>query len=120
MSVEIDALLAQLAHCRPADRHRLRSRLRGLQRAAEAGRLVEGSLQAVAADVERSLKVREERRANLPRPTYPQDLPVVEKRQEIADLVARHQVVIVCGETGSGKTTQLPKICLDSAAASTG
>src|SRR5688572_8416049 len=113
LTPEIDQLLAQLPHCRPADRHRLRSRLRGLQRAAEAGRLIEGSLQAVAAEVERSRAIRDERRANRPKPTYPQELPVVEKRADIADLIAKHQVVIVCGETGSGKTTQLPKICLE-------
>src|SRR5262245_14213148 len=55
----------------------------------------------------------ERRRANLPRPTYPDDLPVVARREEIAEAIAHHQVVIVCGETGSGKTTQLPKICLE-------
>ena len=54
-----------------------------------------------------------QRRANLPRPTYPDELPVVARRKEIAAAVAAHQVVIVCGETGSGKTTQLPKICLE-------
>ncbi|AIO40715.1 ATP-dependent helicase HrpA [Burkholderia cenocepacia] len=45
--------------------------------------------------------------------TYPESLPVSGKRAEIARAIAAHQVVIVCGETGSGKTTQLPKICLD-------
>ncbi|QLL05311.1 ATP-dependent RNA helicase HrpA [Mycobacterium vicinigordonae] len=52
------------------------------------------------------------RRAAVPEVNYP-DLPVSQRRQEIADAVAAHQVVIVAGETGSGKTTQLPKICLD-------
>jgi ATP-dependent helicase HrpA len=42
---------------------------------------------------------------------FPENLPVSGCRQEIADLIATHRVVIVCGETGSGKTTQLPKIC---------
>ena len=45
--------------------------------------------------------------------TYPEDLPVSGRRQEIAAAIAAHQVVIVSGETGSGKTTQLPKICLE-------
>ena len=53
------------------------------------------------------------RRATLPRITYPDGLPVVERRQDIAKLIAAHQVLIVAGETGSGKTTQLPKICLE-------
>ena len=45
--------------------------------------------------------------------SYPPELPVSERKDEIALAVAAHQVVIVCGETGSGKTTQLPKICLE-------
>src|SRR4051812_42928724 len=53
------------------------------------------------------------RLANLPRPTYPDDLPVVARRQEIARAIADNPVVIISGETGSGKTTQLPKICLE-------
>jgi len=48
----------------------------------------------------------------LPEINFPADLPVSEKRHEIEAAIASHQVVIVCGETGSGKTTQLPKICL--------
>ena len=55
----------------------------------------------------------ERRRANLPRPTYPEELPVVARRGEIARAIAAHPIVIVSGETGSGKTTQLPKICLE-------
>ncbi len=43
---------------------------------------------------------------------FPADLPVVQKRADLARIIADNQVVIVCGETGSGKTTQLPKICL--------
>ncbi len=54
--------------------------------------------------------------SNTPRPLeirFPEELPVSGQRQIIKDALATHQVVIVCGETGSGKTTQLPKICLD-------
>jgi ATP-dependent helicase HrpA len=43
---------------------------------------------------------------------YPADLPVVARREELAQAIEKHQVIIVCGETGSGKTTQLPKLCL--------
>ncbi|MES2049794.1 MAG: ATP-dependent RNA helicase HrpA, partial [Pseudomonadota bacterium] len=45
--------------------------------------------------------------------TYPEELPVSGRRAEIAEALQKHQVIIVCGETGSGKTTQLPKICLE-------
>ena len=55
----------------------------------------------------------EQRLRNLPQPTYPEELPVVARREEIATAIAANPVVIVCGETGSGKTTQLPKICLE-------
>ena len=55
----------------------------------------------------------EARRAALPRITYPEQLPVSARREEIAAAIRDHQVVIVAGETGSGKTTQIPKICLE-------
>ena len=54
-----------------------------------------------------------DRLAGIPKPTYPLDLPVSSRRDEIAKAIQSNQVVILCGETGSGKTTQLPKICLD-------
>lgn len=53
------------------------------------------------------------RLARIPSIQYPEDLPIAAKREEIARAIADHQVVIIAGETGSGKTTQLPKICLD-------
>ena len=53
------------------------------------------------------------RLAHLPRPTYAEDLPVNLRREEIKQTIENHQVVIICGETGSGKTTQIPKICLE-------
>lgn len=53
------------------------------------------------------------RQAHCPQPDYDGSLPVHEKHDDIKRAIAEHQVVIVCGETGSGKTTQLPKICLE-------
>jgi len=55
----------------------------------------------------------EQRRALVPRPEFPPELPICAKREEIAKAISANQAVIVCGETGSGKTTQLPKICLE-------
>jgi len=57
--------------------------------------------------------LRAARRARLPKPEFDPALPIAAKRGEIARAIASNQVVIVCGETGSGKTTQLPKICLE-------
>src|SRR5690625_365832 len=56
---------------------------------------------------------RARRAASVPSITYPDDLPVSEHRDEIATAIRDHQVVVIAGETGSGKTTQLPKICLE-------
>ena len=53
------------------------------------------------------------RLASVPKVTYPDDLPVVARKDDIAAAIRDHQVVIVAGETGSGKTTQIPKICLE-------
>jgi ATP-dependent helicase HrpA len=66
----------------------------------------------IEADVERSVAVRTARAANKPRIHYPPDLPVAQHAGDIARAIREHPVVIVSGETGSGKTTQLPKICL--------
>ena len=49
----------------------------------------------------------------MPPITYPEHLPVVERRDDIAAAIRDHQVVVIAGETGSGKTTQIPKICLE-------
>jgi len=54
----------------------------------------------------------ERRRASVPAVSYPEDLPVSQRIEEIREAITENQVVVVCGETGSGKTTQLPKACL--------
>ena len=61
----------------------------------------------------RSRSLWERRRSLMPRLRFPPELPVSQRRDEIRRLLIEHQVLVVCGETGSGKTTQLPKICLD-------
>src|SRR5579859_120502 len=61
----------------------------------------------------RRAEARAARRAAMPPITYPPELPVSQRRDEIARAIAENQVVIIAGETGSGKTTQIPKICLE-------
>jgi ATP-dependent helicase HrpA len=53
------------------------------------------------------------RQASLPTIGYPEELPVAQKKDDIAAAIRDNQVVIIAGETGSGKTTQIPKICLE-------
>ena len=94
-----------------ADLKRLRGMQRELQRATgEKRQKLQTDLAALLAASQAAVAARQ---ARLPKPEFQPELPVNEKRAEIAELIAQHQVVIVCGETGSGKTTQLPKICLD-------
>ena len=96
-----------------ADRHRLRRRLRAIARRAREGHAPEETLAKVEADIERSVALAERRAASLPKPEFPPELPITARLEEIRELIRNHQVVILCGETGSGKSTQLPKICLD-------
>jgi ATP-dependent helicase HrpA len=89
------------------DAARLGRRLKSLRGNASAGKLQQIAEQFVAAEA-----LVATREAAVPAITYP-DLPVSDRRDEIADAIAKHQVIVVAGETGSGKTTQLPKICLE-------
>ncbi|MCC7548564.1 MAG: ATP-dependent RNA helicase HrpA [Burkholderiales bacterium] len=95
------------------ERHRLRSALARVSEAARRGQGDPEDLSRLAGQIERSAEHCRARRAALPRVVYPPELPVSERREEIAAAIAAHQVVIVAGETGSGKTTQLPKICME-------
>ena len=112
MNPSLPALSARLPDLMARDQDRLRRQLdraRGLNdRAAR-----QAILDEVAAAVEAAERRVSNRRAGVPTPRYPAALPVSERKDEIAAAIAASQVVIVAGETGSGKSTQLPKICLD-------
>ena len=68
--------------------------------------------EAFASKLQASVAERERRAANLPRATVDETLPIAAHADELVELIRAHQVVVVAGETGSGKTTQLPKLCL--------
>ena len=117
---ERQALQSALARCLRRDHHRLRKqfdRLRENQRRGSVSREEWANLETA---VRRSVEICERRRASVPALQYPEELPVSERREQIRDAVQQHRVVIVCGETGSGKTTQLPKICLEAGRGITG
>ena len=88
-------------------------RVDGVGRGLAAGRDMTRALDAVGRDLDRLEKGREARGARSFEIEYPDQLPVSRAREEIAEAMRSSQVVILCGETGSGKTTQLPKICLE-------
>ena len=95
------------------DRYRLRARWQTLVAAAHQGQEHPAQWERLRGHIEESSARRAARQAQLPAITYDESLPIHTRRQEIAAAITKHQVVIVCGETGSGKSTQLPKICLE-------
>ncbi|MDX1588604.1 MAG: ATP-dependent RNA helicase HrpA [Oleiphilaceae bacterium] len=101
-----NAIRQQLSQCRQWEAGRI------LRRLGKA-RLAEREKQQVEQWLEKGLESCREREAIRPLIRYPEQLPVSERSADIRELIERHQVVIVAGETGSGKTTQLPKICLE-------
>jgi ATP-dependent helicase HrpA len=96
-----------------ADRFRLRRRLRGIEQSRDAGKPFDRSLARLAEEIAASVELRSKRAAGLPEIRYEDDLPILAKRDEIVEAIRLHPAVVVCGETGSGKSTQLPKICLE-------
>ena len=79
---------------------------------ARRGHTPPAEWERIAAAISRSVERRQSRAARRPAIAYPPELPVAQRAADIARMIRDHQVVIVCGETGSGKTTQLPKICM--------
>ncbi|MDM8349344.1 ATP-dependent RNA helicase HrpA [Pseudomonas sp. sp1636] len=104
----LDQLQKNLEHALYADRHRLRRQLHELSKRPDEAKLAQWleRFQASAAKVEA-------RRLSVPAMRYDDALPIAAKRDEIKAAIVKHQVVVIAGETGSGKTTQLPKICLE-------
>ncbi|MFJ8580630.1 ATP-dependent RNA helicase HrpA [Micromonospora sp. NPDC093277] len=94
------------------DQRRLQRRLEGARKLRDPQRR-DAALAEIAAEVARAEARLASRQAAVPVITYPAQLPVSERKDDIAAAIRDHQVVIVAGETGSGKTTQLPKICLE-------
>ncbi|MEU9338081.1 ATP-dependent RNA helicase HrpA [Streptomyces sp. NPDC048290] len=108
----LGALAPRLTALSLRDAHRLGRRLEGARkiRKPEARAAV---LAEIEAEVDKAEVRMAERLARVPAVTYPEQLPVSQKKDAIADAIRDHQVVIVAGETGSGKTTQIPKICME-------
>ena len=101
-------LLNNLDHAMIADRHRLRRQLHELNKRPDDAKLAQWAerLQASCAQVSA-------RQASVPTVRYDDSLPIAAKRDDIKKALSEHQVLVIAGETGSGKTTQLPKICLE-------
>ncbi|MGQ9564470.1 MAG: ATP-dependent RNA helicase HrpA [Thermogutta sp.] len=109
---DLNRLETQIGQAMRADRFRLKRWLRRLRDRAQRRRLSEEELRRFEQELETSVKLRRTRLEKLPFVEILPNLPISAKRDEIAEAIRANPVVIVCGETGSGKSTQLPKICL--------
>ncbi|MBX6384646.1 MAG: ATP-dependent RNA helicase HrpA [Microbispora sp.] len=105
-------LQARLPDLMLRDRRRLRRRLDGMRRVRDRAAR-QSIVQEIAGDVEAAERRVAARRAAVPAIGYPPELPVTRHKDDLLAAIRDNQVVIVAGETGSGKTTQIPKICLE-------
>ncbi|QDJ13148.1 ATP-dependent RNA helicase HrpA [Mergibacter septicus] len=110
LSAQQQALVQQLEPLMLVDQRRIMARIRGLNAIKS-----EENRNAVIYEIEQAIssaKLKVEQRKTLKQIDFPENLPVSQRKDEILKLIAAHQVVVIAGETGSGKTTQLPKMCL--------
>lgn len=114
MRALINRVRSQLPHAMLRDRSFVRRRLGRLQQTgrSRSGEDILGELAALEARLSGSVKEREARARRIPRVTFPKELPISGRAGEIVRAIRNHPVVIISGETGSGKSTQLPKMCL--------
>ncbi len=104
-----------LEGCMAADARRIHARLRALERSGrhQGGGADGSTLARIRDEIARSSARVEQRARSIPAIRYPDDLPVAARKDEIIAAIRDHQVVVVCGATGSGKTTQIPKMLLE-------
>ena len=120
----------EIDKCMRADQHRLRKSLKGsgknTQSPGAANKNADlkdkesastkqhtAEISTLTADIAKSIARREKRMSGVPVPEYPAELPIVKHRDVILESIRSNRVTIICGETGSGKTTQIPKMCLE-------
>lgn len=103
----------ELDACLCHDLPGLRALAGKIHRRIEQGKPADRMQQRYRDELARSCAAVAKRQALVPTLVFPEQLPVAERRQEISEAIKQHQVVVIAGETGSGKTTQLPKICLE-------
>ncbi|AKJ42138.1 ATP-dependent RNA helicase HrpA [Pragia fontium] len=106
------ALSGQLNALMLRDQKRLRRRLDGARKITNGEKLAAITAE-IESDIQSGLQRIANRKAACPAISYPENLPVSQKKDELLAAIRDNQVVIIAGETGSGKTTQIPKLCLE-------
>lgn len=108
----LTALDAEIGQTSLRDQWLLRKRIHGIAKIRDE-KSRSAVLDAIKADIESAKQKVAVKKLNPPKIVYPDNLPVSQKKDAILEAIKKHQVVIIAGETGSGKTTQIPKICLE-------
>ena len=109
MKSKFKQLRQQFNDCRIADLHHFKRRLQQVEQRVSKNQPVDRMLDQIEESVTESMQSVSDKKSRIGTINYP-DLPVSSRREEIQEAIRDHQVVVVAGETGSGKTTQLPKI----------
>ncbi|MDA1370645.1 MAG: ATP-dependent RNA helicase HrpA [Proteobacteria bacterium] len=110
----LDSLSENLDKVAIADRYTIENKIRQLGKAGISADKKSQQAARLADAIKKSIATCEVRISAIPSEIiYPANLPITQKVEEIASLLQSHQTVVVAGDTGSGKTTQLPKICLE-------
>lgn len=112
MEFSFAVLFAQLNELMLCDQHRLRCRLQAANKIKDFD-IQQQVVSEIASDIVHAKQRISQRQASGFAIVYPEDLPISQRRQEICRALDENQVLVIAGETGSGKTTQLPKICLE-------
>ena len=115
-SSRVEAIRSRLSQTLLKDRDRLEKSLDRLMHGARGKKPNQrflNRLEHLENRLTLAIQRKEERLKNRPTLCYPEGLPILDKRQEIVEALQTHQVVIISGDTGSGKSTQIPKMCIE-------
>jgi len=110
---QIKQLKKSISQMMLKDQFSAQRKIQSIQARLKASKPVDEQLVKLQQQVEHSCQQVDVRLQQKPQTHYPDALPVSQKRDDIIDAIKQNQVIVICGETGSGKTTQLPKMCLD-------
>jgi ATP-dependent RNA helicase HrpA len=108
-SDQMDKIRSRLNDVRGCDRISLKRQFEKLRKRPKS---MQSEWHALKRKIDSSIQARKDRHANLPTCHFDSELPINQHAEAISTAINNNQVVIICGETGSGKTTQLPKLCL--------
>ena len=111
MTITLKQLSEQISQCMLSDRFRFTKKIQRLKKDS-ADNFRSDDVTFLSQKITQSIQLAQTREKLKPVPGFPLALPVNTRQEEISKAIEENQVIILCGETGSGKTTQLPKICL--------